>query len=821
MTAKHHRSVAARLRHGLLAALSACAALTVSAVGVTVPLSGGSNGSGITAASGVATAAAAENTVSSQVSVILKKTTAIVTDTSGYEATIEITNSSDTPLQEGTLTLSTSSSSFSSSTSMQNWADAKTHVPTPLTLDTESVPALKKGGSTTLHVGLEADDAALGRIHSWGAKPLLLNYHTLTDTEQTADQTAVDSQLHSYFTRSHDGFKEAATPKITITTVLPLTAVKKDIKKDGIHDLISNPATGTDITQGSDEAATETKNEVSLANKHHSLQVIADPDSLLNAGNLRQSALAGLMQPYAFDITSRALVNSQTWAKAGIADSSWDADAAQTLAKTRLQEVNTAASTSTDTESDSADSTGSADSTDSTDSSSTDSTDSTSSTDSTATKLTTSDLTPIAWEGKYSWDNTSLSLAKQQGYSTVISETAEHSIQANVVSGRQNVETENGEVTVLVADETLSTLAQGEQTSDTAQAEESQAGRLARFVAQTALFQMQRPYVSRNLLVSLGDAPSISAANEILTALESSDWVSRGTIASLIKSAHTSTDTDTNNSSSDNDSSSSDDTDLQPDNSADNENFALTTTTASDAQIKEVENALDRLEVTTTAIERLRTSIIKESAITQDDEGAKNSDPQALSRQNAQENDGDKVTAAQWLGKLTTVHQDLALMAFGATSSVRNSMLTADETMAKTLYASVLVVPPSGINVFSETAQTPTTVKNMLPFPISITLRATTDSNAITITNGRSIEVPAGSEAQATFKIRVVGTGSAVATFATVDRDGHAFGTAQSSTIKSQLTIYDMSGNVLIILALLLGAVGIYRQATRRKDPDQ
>jgi hypothetical protein len=811
-----------------LAALSACAALTVSAVGVTVPLSGGSNGSGVTTASSVATAAAAENTVSSQVSVILKKTTAIVTDTSGYEATIEIKNSSDTPLQEGTLTLSTSSSSFSSSTSMQNWADAETHVPTPLTLDTESVPALKKGGSTTLHVGLESDDAALGRIHSWGAKPLLLNYHALTDTEQTADQTAVDSQLHSYFTRSHDGFKEAATPKITITTVLPLTAVKKDIEKDGIHDLISDPATGTDITQGSDEAATETKNEVSLANKHRSLQVIADPDSLLNAGNLRQSALAGLMQPYAFDITSRALVNSQTWAKAGITDSAWDADAAHTLAKTRLQEVNDAASNSTDDDSDSANSKDSTDSADSTDSGS--STDSTDSTDSEATKLTTSDLTPIAWEGKYSWDNTSLSLAKQQGYSTVISETAEHSIQANVVSGRQNVETENGEVTVLVADETLSTLAQGEQTSATAQAEESQAGRLARFVAQTALFQMQRPYVSRNLLISLGDVPSISAANEILTALESSDWVSRGTIASLIKSAHTSTDTDTGtdtsgdndaDTSADNDSSSSDDTDLQPDNSADNENFTLTTTTASDAQIKEVENALDRLEVTTTAIERLRTAIIKESAITQDDEGAKNSDPQALSRQNAQENDGDKVTAAQWLGKLTTVHQDLALMAFGATSSVRNSMLTADESMAETLYSSVSVVPPSGINVFSETAQTPTTVKNMLPFPISIMLRATTDSNAITITSKRNIEVPAGSEAQATFKIRVVGTGSAIATFATVDRDGHAFGTAQSSTIKSQLTIYDMSGNVLIILALLLGAVGIYRQATRRKDPDQ
>ena len=83
------------------------------------------------------------------------------------------------------------------------------------------------------------------------------------------------------------------------------------------------------------------------------------------------------------------------------------------------------------------------------------------------------------------------------------------------------------------------------------------------------------------------------------------------------------------------------------------------------------------------------------------------------------------------------------------------------------------------------------------------------------------MEVPAGSEAQATFEIRVVGTGSAIATFTPIDRGGLAFGTSPSTAIYSQLTINDMSGNVLIILALLLGAAGIYRQATRRKDPDQ
>ena len=67
--------------------------------------------------------------------------------------------------------------------------------------------------------------------------------------------------------------------------------------------------------------------------------------------------------------------------------------------------------------------------------------------------------------------------------------------------------TDAGDVTVLTAQSVLSDLAQGKATSSDAEAngEGTTAGRLARFVAQSAFYQMEQPYAERNLLVYLSD----------------------------------------------------------------------------------------------------------------------------------------------------------------------------------------------------------------------------------------------------------------------------------------------------------------------------
>ena len=710
-----------------------------------------------------ATLASAAQPTDSQVGIAVTSATPIVTKKSGYKVSFTLTNSSPSTLNAGTVSVSTSSRSFSSSKSLQDWADGTMSAPTPLVLGTKDVPKLAKGKSATITV--DADSDQLASIRSWGAKPVSIAYNATSSTTGAS----VRAHLSTYLTRSHDGLSEAKTPAITIATALPLSSPKRSTAKNALKELISNPAASTDVASANTAAAKELTQESELAANHSSLNVVADPGSIAFAAQLPNSRLAGIMQPYAFDITARSEFSKATWEKTGIADTTWNAGTAHSVASSEL--ANAQSTTST---------------------------------------LKTANAPAIAWEGSYSWNTKSLELAKEQGYSTVVAESAESPAGSNVISGRQTVSTKAGDVTVLVAEKTLSTLAQGNPTSTTASAESSAAGRLARFTAQTALFQMQRPYVERTLLVSLGNDVNVTEADNLLSMLESADWVSQGTLKKLIADAHSTTG-----------SSTSTKKDMTADVPAAQAGFTLTTTKPSKSETEAATSTISRLASTSTTINRLQNQVLKKSVVEKDDTSKENDDPQALSRQNAKKNDADKVTALQWLEKLRTVHENLGLMAFGSTQQVRTSMLAADESLSTELLNSVSVIPPSKINIFSETAQTPTTVKNALPFPISIRLQAQTDSNAITITKEKNVEVPAGSEAQATFEIRVVGTGSAIATFTPIDRGGLAFGTSPSTAIYSQLTINDMSGNVLIILALLLGAAGIYRQATRRKDPDQ
>jgi hypothetical protein len=757
-------SHARHTRRGFLSALISCLAFVTAVVGIIAP----------------AHTATATESISSKLSISLTSATSIVTDKSGYTAKFVITNSSDTNLAEGSLLLFTSTRSFSSSQSMQDWANGTMHTPTPLQLGVVNLPALSHGKSTTATITLPADSTQLKSIRSWGAKPLYAEYDSTADGG-TQNGVTVSTQLHSYLTRSHDGLSEHATPQLTITTALPFSSAQRTVKKDGLANLVKDAGASANVTAASDTDTKELTEEAQLAREHPSLRVVADPESIgtvAASGILKQSSLAGIMQPYGYDVTSRSAFAETLWEKAGIADSAWSASTAHTVA---ANSIATATSTAADDASDS----------------------------SKSSALTTAKLPAIAWESDYSWDSASLALAAKQGYSTVVAESAERSAQSNVISGRKTVTTPNGTVTVLVAEQTLSSLAQGKATSDTASAEGTAGGRLARFVAQTALFQMQRPYVSRTLLVSFGDNPNITSASAILSALEDSDWVAQGTMKDLESDTVASTD----------DAASSDS--LTPDVSADEADFTLTTRTPTTTQKDTSRTILTDLASTTTTINRLTSSVLRASDVEENKESDENTDPQALSRQNAKKDASDQVTALQWLAKLRSAHQDLGLMAFSATQSVRTAMKSADATLNTTILGAVRVIPPTQINVFSESAATPATIKNALPFPISIAVDATTDSNAISITKSKNVDVNAGSEAQATFTIHVVGTGSATATFAPTDRKGRTFGTSPSTVIYSQLTINDMSGNILIILALLLGAVGIYRQATRRKDPDQ
>ena len=115
----------------------------------------------------------------------------------------------------------------------------------------------------------------------------------------------------------------------------------------------------------------------------------------------------------------------------------------------------------------------------------------------------------------------------------------------------------------------------------------------------------------------------------------------------------------------------------------------------------------------------------------------------------------------------------------------------------------------------------PVTVSNALPYPVRVQVSATTDSMTIVTSRLVDVVVPPTSEEQTTLAIRVSTSGTANAQLTLLDREGNAFGAAQSTTITSALQISDMSGFIIIVCAVLLGIAGLWRQFHRVKDPDE
>ena len=125
------------------------------------------------------------------------------------------------------------------------------------------------------------------------------------------------------------------------------------------------------------------------------------------------------------------------------------------------------------------------------------------------------------------------------------------------------------------------------------------------------------------------------------------------------------------------------------------------------------------------------------------------------------------------------------------------------------------------MNVVSETAKMPVTISNSHPYPVKVKVSSLTDSMQIVTSRFDTVQVPPHGEAQVAFTIRVSTSGTANATISLFDRNGAAFGATQVTHITSALQISDKSGFVIIGFAVLLGAVGLWRQFNRKKDPDE
>lgn len=769
----------------------------------------------------------------SPIVVAIAKSTAVVTASSGYHLSATITNRSEVTQPAGTLTVTYNPAHiFVSRADMQYWSQGDVDIPTRTVLGQAAVPQLAAGEKATVTVDVAADSPALKTIVVWGPKPMLITYELDEESttsnsdsngntadngnaqsERTSSDTAhIDSTnnsdsavnsdpiyLHSFLTRSSDGLNNSATPAMSITMVMPLAGswqadssaidalvsqsessanstsssnTSKSRTSNSANDNTNNttnnanndagttssdndsreqtqqqsqpqsqqsqqsqqqpqsPSNSTDSNSATNTAPQSVLDGVASLNangtrvqaqqqviaKHPNLQVVADPTLIRTTQ--QPTRINAVMQPSGFDITAYATKNDpETFENAGVSTTNWNSEA--------------------------------------------------------ALKGITTTNTTIAWQGTGDWTLQALTTAKQQGYGTVI---AAHDFDANITAtvhtGKYVVPTAAGEVTVLAEQQELGNLAKGKATAQHADAEHSAAGRVARFVAQSAFYQMEQPYMNRNLLVCFNATSSPDLIDTLMSAVEQSSWLKLTSIDQLVNTEAY--------------RSGNDALSVVP------QNNKLST-----KQSQSLNMALTELTSSRKDINRFASAILtKDSANSKD--------------------------VKRWMTNVRSAHTKLALHALSQNAGdTREALVDGAKLLGTGMFNGVSLTPTESITVVSETAKMPVTISNDHPYPVHVKVSAITDSMEIVTSRFTEADVPAHGETQVTFTIRVATSGKTTAHINLLDRNDQLFGSTQNTEITSILRISDMSGFIMIGFSLLLGVLGLWRQFHRKKDPDE
>ena len=642
----------------------------------------------------------------------INSSTAVLTDTSGYHLNATVTNTTGQEIPAGTLTLAMNAFyTFVSRNDIQDWSEGNGRIPTPQSVGQADVPALQPGASANVSIDADAHQESLAAINSWGPKPVLLSY--------SANGTPL-AQSHTFVTRTGAGLHTPSTPALHITVAQPLAANGWTTDSKLLGQLVDEGGISSSklakIAMPSKDDDARLKSLQQTFAKHDMLQVVGDPTYL--QAMAMPTRVDGITQPALFDMTA--------YSAAGINDRQWSAAKARKTYQSALGDSN-------------------------------------------------ADITAYAWQGNGNWTLQALTKARQQGYGTVIAtHDFEEDDAATVRTGKTVVSTDAGDITVLSAQNVLSGLAQGKATSDDANAdsEGTTAGRLARFVAQSAFYQMEQPYAERNLLVCLNEDSDPSVVDALMSDIEQSPWLNLTDLATL-KDADISED------------AASMSTDLPQ------------TDGLTDSMRSDVQQTLSALANSSSNIKRFNTSIL------------------------VKPNGKDESDVNTWSRQLTNTHTIMALHALGGESPSRSTMAEGANQLAALLINGVAITPTESVNVVSETAKMPVTISNSHPYPVKVKVSSLTDSMQIVTSRFDTVQVPPHGEAQVAFTIRVSTSGTANATISLFDRNGAAFGATQVTHITSALQISDKSGFVIIGFAVLLGAVGLWRQFNRKKDPDE
>ncbi|WEV64079.1 DUF6049 family protein [Bifidobacterium sp. ESL0732] len=802
-----------------------------------------------------------------EATVTVAASTPVVTSNSGYHLSVAIKNLSNNALPAGTLSVAVNDYyTFVSLTDLQQWAQGNSRIQVPNQIGQVNVPPIAKGEKTSVTIDANPDQESLKNMLSWGPKPVRIDYSFVRDSNDDSNTSSKSQSpylnvTHTFLTRSTDGLQTANTPPMDITMAMPLTSDSWQVDGQKLTQFMT-AGEGDTAKILSTHKLSQTVEQ--LVNKHPGLQVITDP-------TLAQSLpvppkTSGIMQPGNFDITTYSAVNDgSAYEKAGIADSTWNAETGLKEYRDALGDAN-------------------------------------------------ANAPAYAWPGRGQWTMSSLTTARQQGYTTVIASDAtgagDSNTNSTIRTGKYIIHTSAGDVTVLTAQNELSRLAQGKPTDKTVDGESSSAGRLARFMAQSAFYQMESPYATRNLLVcfdtaTTGSENSAQDADTLMQTAEQAPWLKlrnmgdlgqadaylsgekaadmvpdssdihastlqniRQTLAALTaskndidrfsnsildesssnssdsgtsgKSETSGTTGDSNNSgasktqggkngssgtksgtaagsgsgsTSDSNSgtgSSSNGTASQPGDSSktggSNNSNSAKTATPSPSNANGSNGTNDNSNNANGKANGGKT-----------DTG----DAQALARQDADTTAKRSKNGCDWIAAISTMQNSIALHALSDSDTTAKRMSASAQNLASQLMDGIKITPSESITVLSESAKMPVTVSNNHPYPVTVKISSLSDSMEIVTTRFATLSIPARSEAQTTFNVRVSTSGTATAHLTLTDRRGDVFSAPQSTRITSTLRLSDMSGIIFIAVALVLGVIGLWRQFNRKKDPDE
>ncbi|OZG49185.1 DUF6049 family protein [Bombiscardovia coagulans] len=717
--------------------------------------------------------------ISSSVKLSIRSSTAVVSSTSGYSVKVAVTNTSNKASGTGKLSVDTNALySFSSRVDMQDWAEGDSRIPTPNHLSTTDVASIQPGQSIEVTATTPAEHDQLKAMNTWGPKPLLLTY---TSDETDPAGKHVTEEATTFLTRSPDGLTTAHTPAMPVSMVLPLASTDWEVNQDRVKELMTgqgdnkqappanNPGTNGSqdhdqkspiqhtpsdlserIVQISQSGVKAESHRQQLLAHHSKLNTVADP---LYSSYLDSSVRVDAgMQPGVFDITAYSPQDAAHYSSAGVEMEDWSAQTASHELKSGLHTADTSK--------------------------------------------------PIyAWQGSQPWSLANLTEARKQGYTTVIAPRGLDSEAGSPAhTGKYTVSTEAGEITLLSAQRELSTLAQGNPTSAKAASEQTSAGQVARFMAQSAFYQSEQPYAQRNILICFGSNQDIATAGTLMTAVEGAPWL-------RLDDLHTVSN-------------------AEPYSQGEEARELITGERKSNpftkAKTSGLNGTLDSLAASRNDIKRFSTAMLATQQQNRSSPSASSgkSDAQALARQDAADTARRSNNPSQWLADVTHVHDSLALHALASTDKA-GSLADDARALVDQLLNGVQIKPSESITVVSETAKMPVTVSNTHPYPVAVRVSSKTDSMEIVTTRTTDALIPANSEAQVTFTIRVATAGQADAEISLVDQDNVSFGETRTTHITSNLRLSDMSGLLIIVLALLFGALGVWRQINRTKDPDE